>query len=204
MDTCLVSVSTPTTMITSVFCALRCVVESSPISRILIMPSDMATVGRGVGVKRGVGVRVGLGVGVMVMVGVIDGAAVWAGAAWVRTAVGVGLGEAVGVRVEVGERLAVGEGDDVVVGVGVFLFEFDVSATGTVGNASTLGEGLAAGLPAPDGSTATSSVAGGVPQAASMFRISTTAKTPADARESGLCVAEPVERCVILASVVLS
>jgi hypothetical protein len=211
MDTCLVSVSTPTTMITSVFCALRFVVESSPISRMLIMPSDMATVGRGVGVNRGVGVRVGLGVGVMVMVGVIDGAAVWAGAAWVRTAVDVGLGEAVGVRVEVGERLAVGEGDDVVVGVGVLLFEFDVSATGTVGNASTLGEGLAAGLPAPAaglpapaGSTATSSVAGGVPQAASMFRISTTAKTPAEARESGLCVAEPVERCVILASVVLS
>jgi len=162
----------------------------------------MATVGRGVGVKRGVGVRVGLGVGVMVRVGVIDGAAVWAGTAWVRTAVGVGLGEAVGVRVEVGERLAVGEGDDVVVGVGELLFEFEVRATGTVGNASTPGVGLAAGLPGLADAPTASPVAGGVPQAANMVRISAATKSPAQVRESGRCTAESVGWCVILASVV--
>jgi hypothetical protein len=160
----------------------------------------MAAVGRGVGEKRGVGVRVGLGVGVMVFVGVMDGAAVWAGATWVPVAVGVWVSEAAGVRVEVDEGLAVDEGDDVADGASVPLPELEVSATGTVGSASTLGEGLAV----PTDSTAATSVVGGVPQAASMLRITTTAKIPDEARQSGLCAAEPEGRYLIPASMVLS
>jgi hypothetical protein len=120
----------------------------------------MATVGKGVGVNRGVGVNVGLGVGVIVLVGVMDGVALCAGTARVGLPMAVPVGEAVGVRVEVGDRLAVGGGEDEAVGGKVVLFELEVRAAGTVGNASGLGDGPSAWLSTPGDAPAMSVGAG--------------------------------------------
>ena len=72
-DTCLVSLLTAATMITSEFCPRRFLVESRPMSKMLITSLEKTAVGKGVGVKRGVGVRVGVCVGVIVSVDVIVG-----------------------------------------------------------------------------------------------------------------------------------
>jgi hypothetical protein len=151
-------------------------------SRMWTTSPEKIGVGMGVGVKRGVGVRVGVGVGVIVFVGVIvvvggRDVLVQVGViGWDSVGDGEDDGEDVGVAVWLGVTEGVDAGEVVWVGVaeGVELAMSwpDGAATGRVGSAVRVGEGLGALLAAVGDRADTAAGVGVAAQPASALTIS--------------------------------